>query len=83
MAVRTVIFKVRASERNASLLAISLRAQPKLNNVVVNFQFAPPPHRAARGSTHAIASLEIQVEGGAKYGTTEIGEWLVDYIRKA
>ena len=29
------------------------------------------------------AGTEIQVEGGAKYGTKEVGEWLVDYIRKA
>ena len=30
-----------------------------------------------------VRTPEIQVEGGAKYGTKEIGEWLVDYIRKA
>ena len=34
-----VTFKVRANERNVSLLTIALRVQPKLNNVVVNFQF--------------------------------------------
>ena len=30
-----------------------------------------------------VRTPEIQVEGGAKYGTKEIGEWLVEYIRKA
>ena len=30
-----------------------------------------------------VRTPEIQVEGGAKYGTKEVGEWLVDYIRKA
>ena len=26
---------------------------------------------------------EIQVEGGAAYGTKEVGAWIADYIRKA
>ena len=30
-----------------------------------------------------VRTPEIQVEGGAKYGTKEVGEWIVDYIRKA
>lgn len=30
-----------------------------------------------------VRTPEIQVEGGAKYGTKEIGEWLVSYIEKA
>lgn len=30
-----------------------------------------------------VRTPEIQVEGGNKYGTKEIGEWLVDYIAKA
>lgn len=30
-----------------------------------------------------VRTPEIQVEGGAKYGTREVGEWIVDYIRKA
>lgn len=28
-----------------------------------------------------VRTPEIQVEGGAKYGTKEVGEWIVDYIR--
>ena len=40
--------------------------------------------RAVDASLDAnVRTPEIQVEGGAKYGTKEIGEWLVDYIRKA
>ena len=27
-----------------------------------------------------VRTPEIQVEGGAKYGTTEVGQWIVDYI---
>jgi 3-isopropylmalate dehydrogenase len=30
-----------------------------------------------------VRTPEIQVEGGAAYGTKEVGEWLVDYIKKA
>jgi len=30
-----------------------------------------------------VRTPEIQVEGGAKYGTDEVGAWIVDYIRKA
>ena len=30
-----------------------------------------------------VRTPEIQVEGGAKYGTVEVGQWLVDYIKKA
>ena len=30
-----------------------------------------------------VRTPEIQVEGGAKYGTKEVGEWIVDYINKA
>ena len=29
-----------------------------------------------------IRTPEIQVEGGAKYGTREVGAWIVDYIRR-
>ena len=30
-----------------------------------------------------VRTPEIQVEGGAKYGTREVGDWIVDYINKA
>ena len=30
-----------------------------------------------------VRTPEIQVEGGEKYGTKEVGAWIVDYIRKA
>ena len=30
-----------------------------------------------------VRTPEIQVEGGARYGTREVGAWIVDYIRKA
>ncbi|MBQ9654491.1 MAG: 3-isopropylmalate dehydrogenase [Prevotella sp.] len=30
-----------------------------------------------------VRTPEIQVEGGAKYGTKEVGAWIVDYILKA
>ena len=29
-----------------------------------------------------VRTPEIQVEGGAKYGTKEVGQWIADYIRK-
>ena len=30
-----------------------------------------------------VRTPEIQVEGGAKYGTKEVGAWIVDFIKKA
>jgi 3-isopropylmalate dehydrogenase len=30
-----------------------------------------------------VRTPEIQVEGGAHYGTEEVGAWIVDYIKKA
>ena len=30
-----------------------------------------------------VRTPEIQVEGGATYGTKEVGAWIVDYIKKA
>jgi 3-isopropylmalate dehydrogenase len=30
-----------------------------------------------------VRTPEIQVEGGAHYGTQEVGQWIVDYIQKA
>ena len=30
-----------------------------------------------------VRTPEIQVKGGAKYGTKEVGQWIVDYIKKA
>ena len=29
-----------------------------------------------------VRTPEIQVEGGAKYGTKEVGQWIVEYIKK-
>ena len=30
-----------------------------------------------------VRTPEIQVEGGEKYGTKEVGKWVVDYIKKS
>ena len=30
-----------------------------------------------------VRTPDIQVEGGERYGTTEVGQWIVDYIKKA
>ena len=30
-----------------------------------------------------VRTPEIQVQGGEKYGTKEVGAWIVDYIKKA
>ena len=39
--------------------------------------------RAVDASLDAnVRTPEIQVEGGAKYGTREVGAWLVDYINR-
>ena len=40
--------------------------------------------RAVDASLDAcVRTPEIQVEGGARYGTKEVGAWIVDYIRRA
>lgn len=40
--------------------------------------------RAVDASIDAnVRTPDIQVEGGAKYGTKEVGAWIVDYIEKA
>ena len=40
--------------------------------------------RAVDASLDAcVRTPEIQVEGGAKYGTKEVGAWIVDWIKKA
>ena len=40
--------------------------------------------RAVDASLDAcVRTPEIQVEGGAKYGTKEVGEWIVNYIKEA
>lgn len=40
--------------------------------------------RAVNASLDAnVRTPEIQVEGGERYGTTEVGQWIVDYIKKA
>ena len=30
-----------------------------------------------------VRTPEIQVEGGAQYGTAEVGQWIAEYIAKA
>jgi 3-isopropylmalate dehydrogenase len=30
-----------------------------------------------------VRTPEIQVKGGKKYGTKEVGQWIVEYIEKA
>lgn len=40
--------------------------------------------RAVDASLDAhVRTPEIQIEGGAKYGTKEVGEWIVNYIRES
>ncbi len=40
--------------------------------------------RAVDASLDAhVRTPEIQVEGGPRYGTKEVGEWIVDYIRRS
>ena len=40
--------------------------------------------KAVKASLDAeVRTPEIQTEGGAIYGTREVGAWIVDYIKKA
>jgi len=39
--------------------------------------------KAVQASLDAgVRTPEIQVEGGARYGTRQVGKWIVDYILK-
>jgi 3-isopropylmalate dehydrogenase len=41
-------------------------------------------HQAVEASLNAnVRTPEIQVKGGNNYGTREVGEWIVNYIKKA
>ena len=72
------------------LISIMVRCICLLLSVAMLFEYFDLKEEGALVRKAVDASLdanvrtpEIQVEGSAKYGTKEIGEWLVDYIRKA
>ena len=74
----------QAKGRNlANPLAQSLSAAMLLEHFGLNEEEALV-RQAVNASLDAnIRTPEIQVDGGARYGTREVGQWIVDYISKA
>ncbi len=72
-----------AGQNLANPLAQILSAAMLLEHFGLNAEGALI-RRAVDASLAAnVRTPEIQVEGGAKYGTKEVGAWIVDYIKKA
>ena len=66
----------RLVDKYADVIALLFAESPE--------SFAMEARKAVDASLDAnVRTPEIQVEGGAKYGTKEVGAWIVDYIRKA
>ena len=72
-----------AGQNLANPLAQILSAAMLLEHFELNKEGALI-REAVNASLNAnIRTPEIQIEGGAKYGTKEVGQWIVDYIEKA
>ena len=72
-----------AGKNIANPLAQILSAAMLLEHFGLNAESALV-RQAVNASLDAnVRTPEIQVEGGAKYGTKEVGQWIVDYIAQA
>jgi 3-isopropylmalate dehydrogenase len=72
-----------AGQNIANPLAQILSAAMLLEHFGLNEEGALV-RKAVNASLDAnVRTPEIQVDGGGKYGTKEVGAWIVDYIRKA
>ena len=72
-----------AGKNMANPLAQILSAAMLLEHFGLNAESALV-RQAVNASLDAnVRTPEIQVEGGAKYGTKEVGQWIVDYIAQA
>ena len=72
-----------AGQNLANPLAQILSAAMLLEHFGLNEEGALIRQAVDASLEQNVRTPEIQVEGGAKYGTREVGEWIVDYIRKA
>lgn len=72
-----------AGQNLANPLAQILSAAMLLEHFGLNEEGALIRQAVDASLEQNVRTPEIQVEGGAKYGTREVGQWIVDYIRKA
>ena len=70
-----------AGQNRANPLAQILSAAMLLEHFGLNDEGAKVREAVNASLDANVRTPEIQVEGGAKYGTKEVGEWIVDYIR--
>ncbi|MBR5039312.1 MAG: 3-isopropylmalate dehydrogenase [Prevotella sp.] len=70
-----------AGQNRANPLAQILSAAMLLEYFGLNDEGAKVREAVNASLDANVRTPEIQVEGGAKYGTKEVGEWIVDYIR--
>ena len=72
-----------AGQNLANPLAQILSAAMLLEHFGLNEEGALIRQAVDASLEQNVRTPEIQVEGGAKYGTREVGQWIVDYIRNA
>ena len=72
-----------AGQNLANPLAQILSAAMLLEHFGLNAEGALIRQAVVASLDAMVRTPEIQVEGGAHYGTKEVGEWIVDYIRKS
>jgi 3-isopropylmalate dehydrogenase len=72
-----------AGQNIANPLAMILSAAMLLEHFGLNKEGALIRDAVNASLDANVRTPEIQVEGGAKYGTKEVGAWIVDFIQKA
>jgi 3-isopropylmalate dehydrogenase len=72
-----------AGQNLANPLAQILSAAMLLEHFGLNAEGALIRRAVVASLDAMVRTPEIQVEGGAHYGTKEVGQWIVDYIRKS
>ena len=72
-----------AGQNLANPLAQILSAAMLLEHFGLNKEGALVREAVDASLAANVRTPEIQVEGGAKYGTREVGEWIVNYIQNA
>ena len=72
-----------AGQNIANPLAQILSAAMLLEHFGLNKEGALVRQAVNASLDAQVRTPEIQVDGGAKYGTKEVGQWIVDYILKA
>jgi 3-isopropylmalate dehydrogenase len=72
-----------AGQNLANPLAMILSAAMLLEHFGLNAEGRLVREAVSASLDANVRTPEIQVEGGASYGTKEVGQWIVDYICKS